>query len=348
MPKLLTSPIKCGVIGYGGSFNMGRGHLDEMKLAGMLPTAVCELDSTRLEQASRDFPGIGLFNSVETMLAESAVELLAIITPHNTHAPLAIQCLNAGRNVVSEKPMAITTRQCDDMIAAAERNDVLVSVYANRHWDGHIIQAVDHLVKQRLVGEIVRINIHWGGRAMPRDWWRSDRSMSGGILYDWGVHLLEYALQLLPSAKCVEVTGFAKEGYWVGKSPAAKQWHPNANEDDARLIARMDSGVAIDLTVTQIDDVAKPHAFEVIGTDGHYSMTFNTWTRTYNDGPKKIIESGPQPPGEPMKLYQNVSDHLTRGERLVIKPEYARRMIHFIDLAGQSAKANRSLATTYR
>jgi scyllo-inositol 2-dehydrogenase (NADP+) len=347
MPKLLTSPIKCGVIGYGGSFNMGRGHLDEMTLAGMVPTAVCELDPTRLEQAGRDFPGIGLFDSVEQMLAESAVELLAIITPHNTHAPLAIQCLNAGKNVISEKPFAISTEECDDMIAAAERNDRMVSCYHNRHWDGHILAAVDHLVKQRLAGDIVRINIHWGGRAMPRDWWRSDRSMSGGILYDWGVHLLEYALQLLPGAKCLEVTGFAKEGYWVGKSSAVKAWHKNANEDEARIVARMDNGVAIDLTVTQIDDVGMRSSFEVVGTEGHYSMAFQSWTRTYNEGLKKIIESGPQPPGESVKLYQNVNDHLTRGETLVITPEYARRMIHFIDLAGQSAKQGRSLATTY-
>lgn len=347
MSKQHSSPIKCGVIGYGGSFNMGKGHLDQMRMAGMVPTAVCEVDKGRLEQAGRDFPGIELYESSELMLGKSAVELLAIITPHHMHAPLAIQCLNAGRHVVSEKPMAITTKECDDMIAAAHRSRTMISTYHNRHWDGHILSAVDHIVNKRWVGDIMRINIHWGGRSMPMDWWRSDRGWSGGILYDWGVHLLEYAMQLLPGAKCTEVTGFATEGYWVKKSTVHKLWHNNANEDEARLIARMDNGVAVDMTVTQLDSVGKPNSIEVVGTDGHYTIGFQNWTRTYHQDLVRVTETGPQPPSEWPKFYQNVSDHLTRDAPLVITAEWARRMIHFIDLAGQSAKQERSLATTY-
>ncbi|MCG2659899.1 MAG: Gfo/Idh/MocA family oxidoreductase, partial [Kiritimatiellae bacterium] len=109
--------IKVGVIGYGGAFNMGCAHLNEMKKAGMTPVAVAELDAKRLEVAIHDFPGIQTYASVAKMLAKSDVNLLAIITPHNTHAALAIQCLNTGRHVVCEKPLAITTAECDAMIA---------------------------------------------------------------------------------------------------------------------------------------------------------------------------------------------------------------------------------------
>jgi predicted dehydrogenase len=346
MAKQHSSPIKCGVIGYGGSFNMGKSHLDQMLLAGMIPTAICEVDRGRLDQASRDFPGIELYESVEQMLARSSVELLSIITPHHTHAPLAIQCLSAGRHVVSEKPMAITTHECDAMISAAQSSNVMITAYHNRHWDGHVLAAVDHVVRKRWVGDVVRINIHWGSRGAPMDWWRSDRGWSGGILYDWGVHLLEYAMQLLPGARCTEVTGFATHGYWVGKSTAHKLWHNNPNEDEARLIARMDNGVAVDMTVTQLDD-GKGNAIDVVGTDGHYSIGFQHWTRTYHQDLHRIAETGPQPPSEWQRFYQNVNDHLTRGEPLVITAEWARRMIHVIDLACQSAKLGRSLPTTY-
>ena len=92
--------VKVGVVGYGGAFNMGKVHLDEMQRAGMTPTAVAEIDRARLEVARRDFPGIETYPSVAAMLKRSAVDLLAIITPHNTHARLALQCLNAGRHVV--------------------------------------------------------------------------------------------------------------------------------------------------------------------------------------------------------------------------------------------------------
>jgi scyllo-inositol 2-dehydrogenase (NADP+) len=97
-----ASEIKVGVVGYGGAFNMGRGHLNQMKAAGMSPVAVAEVDPTRLEAAKVDFPGIETYKSVTEMLKKSSVDLVVLITPHNTHAPLAIQCLKAGRHVVCE------------------------------------------------------------------------------------------------------------------------------------------------------------------------------------------------------------------------------------------------------
>src|SRR5688572_17858566 len=129
MPRHHTNPLKCGVIGYGGAFNMGKQHLREMQSAGMVPTAVCEIDPARLDVAKTDFPGIQTYTGVDEMLARSDVEIIAIITPHNTHAPLAIKCLNAGKHVVCEKPFAITTEECDAMIAAARAHDLVVSTY---------------------------------------------------------------------------------------------------------------------------------------------------------------------------------------------------------------------------
>ena len=104
-----ASDMKVGVIGYGGAFNMGKAHLNEMKRAGMTPVAVAEIDPQRLEVAKTDFPGIKTFATASAMLKESDVNLVTIITPHNTHASLALQCLRAGRHVVCEKPLAITT-----------------------------------------------------------------------------------------------------------------------------------------------------------------------------------------------------------------------------------------------
>ena len=342
-----TKTIHCGVIGYGGAFNMGRAHLNQMKQAGMTPAAVCEIDPARLAVATTDFPGIATFATAEEMLAESDVELVTIITPHNTHAPLAIQCLKAGRHVVSEKPLAITTAECDAIIAAAETSGKMASTYHNRHWDGHVLSAVDAIVKEGKIGDVVRIDIYWGGRGEPRDWWRSDRAISGGILYDWGVHLLEYALQLVPGQTVTEVTGFAHNGYWLARATEKKPWHANANEDEARLIARLSGGGSIELIVSSIDAVGRANTFEVIGTGGHYAMNFGGWKITKKDGGKTTTEAGGNRPEEGAKFYENIFAHLTRGEPLIITPQYARRMIHVLDLAVQSAKAGKALAAKY-
>ena len=119
-----AAAIKVGVIGYGGAFNMGKAHMTEMQKAGMTPVAVAELDSQRLHVAREDFPGIQTYATVEQMLKKSDVDLITIITPHNTHAQLAVRCLKAGRHVVCEKPLAITTAECDAMISAANANDL--------------------------------------------------------------------------------------------------------------------------------------------------------------------------------------------------------------------------------
>jgi len=82
-----ASDVKVGVIGYGGAFNMGKAHLSQMESVGMTPRAVAELDPERLKVAETDFPGIQKFNTVTEMLEQSDLDLVTIITPHNTHAP---------------------------------------------------------------------------------------------------------------------------------------------------------------------------------------------------------------------------------------------------------------------
>jgi len=111
----------------------GAYHLDDMRKAGMTPYAVVEPDEIRLKVAAEDYPSVETYRSVGEMLRKSDVNLIVLITPHNTHAPLALQCIKAGKHVVCEKPFAITTKECDAMIAAAKKHDVVVSTFHNRH-----------------------------------------------------------------------------------------------------------------------------------------------------------------------------------------------------------------------
>jgi len=336
--------IKVGVIGYGGAFNMGRAHINEMQRAGMTAVAVAEIDESRLEVAREDFPGIETYNSAAKMLKKSDVNLVTIITPHNTHAKLALQCLNAGRHVVCEKPLAITTDECDRMLAAAKKNKVVISTYHNRHWDGCILQAVDKIVKKKQIGDVIRIEAHGGGYGKPGPWWRSSKSISGGILYDWGVHFLEYALQLIDS-EIVEVSGFAKTGFWAPKSV----WKNDTNEDDALAIVRFKSGQWLSLHMSAIDSFPKGDRgmLEITGTKGTYIMNGGgcKLIKQTKSGPKE--ETADSPPGQGWKFYQNVADHLVKGTKLIITGEWARRPIQIIDLANKSAKLGKAIKAKY-
>ncbi len=334
--------IKVGVVGYGGAFNMGRGHLNEMKKAGMTPAAVAEIDPQRQAAAAQDFPGIETYSSAADLLAKSDVHLLAIITPHNTHAPLAIQCLNAGRHVVCEKPLALTTAECDAMIAAARKNRVVLSTYHNRHWDGHILEALKH-IRAGEIGRVVRVDVQMCGWGKPGDWWRSSKTISGGLLYDWGVHLLEYTLQVVDD-DIREVAGYLWSGVWADRTA----WKKDTIEDDGLVVVRYAGGAWSTLALSNIDSRPPAAFFKVTGTQGTYLMEWGTGEIVTHNGDKTVSVRVPNPPGVGWKLYQNIADHLVRGTKLVITPEWSRRPIHILDLAGRSAAQGRALPAKYR
>lgn len=333
--------IKVGVVGYGGAFNMGRVHLDDMRKAGMTPFAVAEPDAARLAVAAKDYPGIETYESVDAMLRNSAVNLVVLITPHNTHAPLALKCLRAGKHVVCEKPFAITTQECDAMIAAAKKSGVMVSTFHNRHWDGSILNALE-VVKSGALGDLVRIECHMGGWGQPGDWWRSSKSISGGILYDWGVHLLEYALQLADS-EITEVVGFSKQGFWSKHT----KWKQDTIEDEAFAVVRFKSGLWVTLDITSIDANPKKGMVEITGTKGTLVWEYDTYELIEKKSDRTVVTKGNNPEPQWSNYYADVARHLTKGTPLVITPEWARRPIHILDLANQSAVKGRALKPKY-
>jgi predicted dehydrogenase len=339
-----ASDIKVGVVGYGGAFNMGRQHLRQMKAAGMTPIAVTEVDPARLAAATQDFPGIATFSNVDAMLKKSPVDLVVLITPHNTHAPLGLKCLKAGRHVVCEKPLAITTAEVDAMIAAAKKSGVMLSTYHNRHWDGCILEAVRRIKKEKAIGKIVRIECHTGGYGKPGDWWRTSKTISGGILYDWGVHLLEYSLQLI-DAPIQEVSGFAHHGHWAHSTI----WKDDANEDEAFAVVRFKGGQWLTLCISAIDSKRKEGMLEITGTKGTYVMDGNE-SRIFSHGEDQSVTTHHfrNPPGQDQKYYENVRDFLLKKKPLIITGEWSRRPIHILDLAARSAKLGRALPAKHR
>ena len=337
-----AADVKTGVVGYGAAFNMGRRHLTDTRKAGMTPCAVAETDPERLVAAKQDFPGIDLYPTVDEMLRESDVNLVVLITPHNTHAELALQCLRAGRHVISEKPFAITTEECDAMIREADLRGLLVTAYHNRHWDGCVLEALKHLHEEKAIGEIYRVDARIGGYGYPGDWWRSCRSISGGIMYDWGVHLLEYGLQIVP-AGIVEVAGFAKTGVWADRTP----WKDDTNEDVACAVVRFDNGAWLSLTVSSLESNPRPGQLEISGTEGTYVFDGRTYELFRQQGNEKVVTKGANMASRWEAFYDNIARHLTEDEALVITPEWARRPIHILDLAAKSAKQGRAIRARY-
>lgn len=184
---------KLAVIGYGG---MGGWHVqhalnsDVVELAGIY-------DILPEKRALAESRGIHAYDSYEAVLADPEVTLLTVAIPNDQHESVCVRGLEAGKNVICEKPVTLDCASLQRIFDAAQRANRLFTVHQNRRWD------VDYLAMKQLkdsgeLGEFIRIEsrIH-GSRGIPSDW-RGIRQYGGGMLYDWGIHLIDQLLQLFP------------------------------------------------------------------------------------------------------------------------------------------------------
>ncbi len=332
---LTDKTIRCGLLGYGPSFGMGKGHAEWIaSAAGMQVVAMCDANPARVEAAKQELPGLkGYFTRVEDMLAMKDLDLVVVILPHNLHAQATMQCLNAGKHVVLEKPFCITVEEANAMIELARKKKRMLSLFHNRRWDGDYLTIKD-LIGRGLIGEVFHIECGTMNYGHPRFWWRSDKKVSGGIMYDWGAHFLDWMLNLVPNAKMTQITGNFQK----------RVWHSVTNEDHGQAWIRFDNGITADFMVSSMAANSRPK-WRILGTAGAIESDWKTIKITSHvAGVRQESSIEVTLPGYGCtEYYRTVADHLLMGEELVVKPEQARRVIAVIETAEKSSGEGRSL-----
>lgn len=179
------------VIGYGGMGSWHVGHAQKSDVVNLV--GIYDIDPAKTELArSRD---IFAYDSLEAVLADEKVDMVTVAIPNDSHKEVVIKALNAGKNVICEKPVAMNSEELDEMIAAAEKNGKIFSVHQNRRFDVDFL-AMKQIKESGELGEIINIEsrIH-GSRGIPSDW-RGEKEHGGGMVLDWGVHLIDQLLQI--------------------------------------------------------------------------------------------------------------------------------------------------------
>jgi hypothetical protein len=153
--------------------------------------------------------GIKAYASLDELIADKEVELVTVAIPNDVHLDTVVRLLKGGKNVICEKPVALSTEEFNTMVATAKECGKLFTVHQNRRWD------VDYLAIQSIcdsgeIGKPLRIEsrIH-GSRGIPSDW-RGMKEYGGGMILDWGVHLID---QLMLVFKDEKIDGRFKEAY---------------------------------------------------------------------------------------------------------------------------------------
>lgn len=139
-----------------------------------------------------------IYASLEEVLADKMIEAVLIATPNDSHSDLAIQALKAGKHVVCEKPVAMNVAELDEILKVAKETGQTFMVHQNRRWDPDFL-ITRELYKNQQIGELFQIETRvQGANGIPGDW-RHELKHGGGMLLDWGVHLLDQLLFLVES-----------------------------------------------------------------------------------------------------------------------------------------------------
>lgn len=183
--------MKWALIGYGG---MGGWHVEKLQTIPEIEICgIYDIDPLRM-RAARD-KGLSAYDTLQALLADPRVEAVTIATPNDVHRDLSIACMRAGKHVICEKPVTLCSDDLQQMIDTSRQTGRIFTVHQNRRWDEDFL-IVRQLMENNTLGPIFNIEsrVH-GSRGVPGDW-RNRRLMGGGMVLDWGVHLLDQLLLL--------------------------------------------------------------------------------------------------------------------------------------------------------
>ena len=251
----MSEKVKLGIIGIG---NMGSAHIDNY-VKGKMPeieiTCVADVDENKFANAQAKVPGVKCFNTATELINSGLCEAVIIATPHYFHPPIAIEALNAGLHVMSEKPAGVYTKQVRELIEVASHSDKTYAIMFNQRTNC-TYRKMRELVKSGKYGEIKRVS--W----IITDWFRTQSYYnSGGWRATWsgeggGVMLNQCPHQLdlwqwicgMPS----KVKAICHEG----------KWHDIEVEDDVTIYVEYPNG-ATGTFITSTGDCPGTNRLEI-------------------------------------------------------------------------------------
>ncbi len=245
--------IRVGLVGFGMAARVFHAPLLS-SVEGLELAAVMERTSNK---AAERYPGIQVYRSLEEMLADASLDLFVVATPNGTHFAIAKKILTAGKNVVVDKPMTLTSAEAAEAIALARMKNVLLAPFHNRRWDSDFL-TVQNLLHEGSLGRLVAFQSRldrWRPAPLTERLWKESAEAGGGTLLDLGPHLVDQALALFgkPEAVSAEVVR-EKDGPGVNDSITIRLRYP---------------GIAVTLGANSLSLPPAPR-FHLRGTKGSY------------------------------------------------------------------------------
>ena len=340
--------IVYGLIGFGG---MGKWHTEilenvpEIELAGIY-------DIKEEKRKLAEEAGFHTYETEEAMLADESIDVILVATPNDTHRPIALRAMEAGKNVIVEKPATLSLKELTELEDMAGKTGRFLTVHQNRRWDEDLL-TVREILKDQTMGEIFRIEsrVH-GSRGIPGDW-RKEKAHGGGMVLDWGVHLFDQIFRLTGERRLKTVY-------------ATLTNVTNQEVDDGfTAVLRFEGGLEVLVEVGTNNFISLPRWY-VLGENG--SAVVEDWdlsgkiVKAFPEEEKEIVpvrtaagltktmaprredtirvEELPRVPGDIADFHRNVAAVLLRGEEPAVKLPEVKRVMRLMETVFESAEKN--------
>lgn len=345
-----------GIIGFGG---MASNHFKQSReLERINMKGVFDINPERMEYAKS--LGMVAYDSREALLADPEIDIVLVAVPNDLHREFAIEALRAGKNVLCEKPVTIESWELEEIMKVADETGKVFTVDQNRRVNKDFV-AMRRAVEAGLLGDVYVIESRVeGSRGVPVGW-RTSKKQGGGMMLDWGVHLIDQIMYMYDA----KVTNVFCKMYSVN--------YPEV-DDNFRLTMTMDNGVTAHVEVSTNNFIKHPRWY-VLGTEGTLQIDDwdcegkivrckdreDSWSAEIPQskaGPSKTMAprsddsvdiipiSAPEDVVDNLNpTYWQLIDKLDGKCELKIKPEQALRVVKVMEAAFKSSETGKTVKT---
>ncbi|GGH12758.1 Gfo/Idh/MocA family oxidoreductase [Silvibacterium dinghuense] len=341
----VLKPIRAGVIGFG----LGGRIFHAAVIAATPGLELAAVVQRSSKSAAEVYPDIAIAHSLDELLADDSIQLVAVSSPSGDHYAHAKQCLEAGRHVMVDKPFTLTSAEARDLIDLATSKGLVLAPYQNRRWDGDFV-TLKQVLASGALGRIVTYESHFDRfRQESRTNWKENGVPGGGLLLDLGPHLIDQACSLFGNPESVWAdVRIDREGSMV----------VDAFDIELKFAHGLSAWLRSSLTAC-----FRGPRFLVHGTQGSFvkwgldpqepqllaGMEFtdagfgeepeSDWGTLHIDG--KADERVPTVRGDYRSIYANLRDAILGIAPLEVTAEHAWRTARIIELAIESSQTGR-------
>jgi len=300
------------------------------------------------------YPGVRVARTLDEMLSDKSIGLIVVATPNDSHFSYTKACLEAGRDVVVDKPMTPTLREAEELVRLANERGRLISVYQDRRWDGAFL-TVKKLVQSGALGKVAEYEARFDRfrlEAKPNAWREQSDFPAAGVLWDLGPHLIDGALVLFgepesiyTAALCQRETSTIDDAFDVivqyPRLRATLRARIIAYAPGPHLLVHGTEGSFIKFAMDPQEEILRgPNCPDGLDWGKDWGLEpeerWGTLTRV-NEAPRKIRTER----GDYRGFYANILDVIEKKAPLDVTPEQFLRTQRALVLAHKSSRERR-------